>query len=364
MISSHVGTNSSTDGQPAAKGTGIPWGALLVLAVIGVVLYRAAAGGAGFDWARFGATLESLDPRFGALAILLIILSYVGRAVRWEVMIRPLGPTPSLWRLFVGTSIGFTAVVLLGRPGEFVRPWWIGRESRTTFSSQLAVWLFERIYDLLVVILFFGYGLVHLSGTAIVAKAGPELQFVFSSGGALALLAGSLCLLFIFALRFLNPRQREGLVSLVDRLPDKLAQRLRPLAGNFIAGAAACSDPKLQWLVLFYTAMEWLVIAGSVWAIFRAFPVSSALGVGDIVAFVGLVSFGSIVQLPGIGGGMQMAAIAVLTQLYGFGFEDATSLAIVIWITSAMLILPFGIAFALQEGLSLSSMRHLAEETR
>ena len=118
MISSHVSTNSSISPKPAKKGPGIPWVALALLGVIGYVLYRAAAGSQGFDWVRFRTTLQSMDPWYCALAILFIILSYFGRAVRWEVMIRPLGPTPSLWRLFVGTAIGFTAVVLLGRPGE------------------------------------------------------------------------------------------------------------------------------------------------------------------------------------------------------------------------------------------------------
>ena len=363
MISSHVGTISSNSPRPASNRPNIPWVALLVLVVIGVILYRATSGSQSFDWARFRATLASLDPKYFALAILFIILSYWGRALRWEIMIRPLGPTPSLWRLFVGTTIGFTAIVLLGRPGEFVRPWWIGRESKTPFSAQLAVWLFERIYDLLVVILFFGFGLIHLARTGIVSQAGPELRMVVSSGGTLALVAAGLCLVFIFALRFLNDRQRRNLVGLVEKLPPALATRLRPLAGNFLLGAAACCAPRLQWLVILYTVVEWLIIAACYWALFQAFPVTRALSLADIATVIGLVSFGAVVQLPGIGGGMQVAAIAVLTQLFGIRFEDAASLAIVLWLVSFTLIVPFGIAFALREGLSFTKLRHLEEES-
>ena len=363
MISSHVGTNSSKSSGPAATGPKIPWVALLVLLVVGYILYRAATGSQGFDWGRFSTTLRSLDPKFAALAILFIILSYFGRAIRWEIMIRPLGPTPSIWRLFVGTAIGFTAIVLLGRPGEFVRPWWIGRESKTAFSSQLAVWLFERIYDLLVVILFFGYGLIHLARSGVIAKAGPELQLVVSSGGTLALIGAGLCLVFIFALRFLNDAQRESLVGLVERLPESLASRLRPLAANFLVGAAACCDPRLQWLVIFYTFIEWVVIAGVYWALFQAFPVTRMLTAEDVIAVVGLVSFGAVVQLPGIGGGMQVAAIAVLTQLFGLGFEEASSLAILLWVISFTLIVPLGVTLALREGLSFTKLRDIEQET-
>ena len=362
MISSHVSTNSSISPKPAKKGPGIPWVALALLGVIGYVLYRAAAGSQGFDWVRFRSTLQSMDPWYCALAILFIILSYFGRAVRWEVMIRPLGPTPSLWRLFVGTAIGFTAVVLLGRPGEFVRPWWIARESRTSFASQLAVWLFERIYDLLIVILFFGFGLIHLASMGVVAKAGPELQMVVASGGTLALMGAGVCLVFIFALRFLSPAQRQGLVGLIDKLPAVAAKKLRPLAGSFFEGAAACCEGKLQWLVIFYTLVEWAIIACCYWALFQAFPVTRGLSWGDIATVVGLVSFGAVVQLPGIGGGMQVVAIAVLTQLFGLGLEDSTSIAIVMWVTSFMLIVPVGVYFALREGLSIGKLSNLSGE--
>lgn len=364
MISSHVGTISSTTPRPPSTTPRIPWVALLVVGIVGIILYRAATGSEGFDWNRFGTTLQSLDPKWAALAILFIILSYFGRAIRWEIMIRPLGPTPSLWRIFVGTLIGFTAIVLLGRPGEFVRPWWIGRESNTPFSAQLAIWLFERIYDLLVVILFFGYGLIHLAGSGIVSKAGPELRLVVSSGGTLALAGAALCLAFIFALRFLDDRQRQSLIGLVDRLPAPLAARLRPLAGNFLIGAAACCDPKLQWLVIFYTFLEWLVIAACYWALFQAFPVTRFLSVEDVITVVGLVSFGAVVQLPGIGGGMQVAAIAVLTQLFGLGLEEASSLAIILWVISFTLIVPIGIIFALREGLSFKILRQVEQESK
>lgn len=363
MISSHVGTISSIPPRPASGRSNIPWVALFVLLVIGLILYRASVGSQSFDWVRFRSTMASLDPNYFALAILFIILSYWGRAFRWEIMIRPLGPTPSLWRLFVGTTIGFTAIVLLGRPGEFVRPWWIGRESKTPFSAQLAVWLFERIYDLLVVILFFGFGLIHLAQTGIVSQAGPELRMVVSSGGTLALIGASFCLVFIFALRFLSEQQKQNLVGMVEKLPSGLAAKLRPLASNFLLGAAACCDPRLQGLVIVYTFIEWIIIAACYWAIFQAFPVTRALSVADVATVLGLVSFGAVVQLPGIGGGMQVAAVAVLTQLFGIRFEDAASIAIVLWMISFTLIVPFGIGFALREGLSFTKLRQLGEET-
>jgi uncharacterized membrane protein YbhN (UPF0104 family) len=363
MRSSRVEQISSDALPRQSKPARGPWVASLVLILIGFIVFRAAAGSDGFDWRLFAATPRSIDPGCTALAILFILLSYAGRVIRWEVMTRPLGPPPSLWRLFVGTAIGFTAIVLLGRPGEFVRPWWIARESQTPFSAQLAIWFFERIYDLLVVILFFGFGLTHLAGSGLVAKAGPELQAIVSSGGYAALAGAAVCLGFIFVLRFLDPSQIDALVGLLDRFPTSLASRLRPMARSFLDGAAACCTPGLQPLVFLYTFLEWVIIAACYWAIFQAFPFSRFLSLADIVTIVGLVSFGAIIQLPGIGGGFQVAAIAVLTQFFTISLEAATSLALVLWGISFTVIVPVGIFLALREGLSFKRLRSLDQET-
>ena len=45
------------------------------------------------------------------------------------------------------TVIGFTGLALLGRAGEFIRPYLIARRTDLSFSSQLAVWAVERIFD-------------------------------------------------------------------------------------------------------------------------------------------------------------------------------------------------------------------------
>ena len=52
------------------------------------------------------------------------------------------------------------------------------------------------------------------------------------------------------------------------------------------------------------------------------------LSLVDVLIFMGFVSFGSAVQIPGIGGGMQVVAVLVLTELFGVRLELATSFAI------------------------------------
>jgi hypothetical protein len=72
-------------------------------------------------------------------------------------MLRPIRPHASVAGLLSATMIGFTAIVLLGRAGELVRPYLIAQKERVPFPSQVAAWVLERIYDLLMVLVIFGF---------------------------------------------------------------------------------------------------------------------------------------------------------------------------------------------------------------
>jgi len=122
-------------------------GILAVLAAVAYVLYRWHRS--GFAWDKFVGVLSNVDWSWLSLALALILATYVGRALRWEIMLRPLTTKVHLWRIVVATCIGFTAVVLFGRAGEPVRPYLIARKAGVSFSSQVAAWVVERILDLL-----------------------------------------------------------------------------------------------------------------------------------------------------------------------------------------------------------------------
>src|SRR5438105_7172293 len=129
-------------------------GAILVL--VALYLLRSELRKRGFHWSVFVATLGQLDWRWLAASLVAALATYYGRALRWAVLLRPLRPHPNMWKLFSATVIGFTAVTLLGRPGEFVRPYLISVQERVPFSSQIAAWVLERIYDLLMALMIFG----------------------------------------------------------------------------------------------------------------------------------------------------------------------------------------------------------------
>ena len=180
-------------------------GILAILAAVLFVVYRWRHS--GFVWEKFVAVFTNVSWSWLALALALILATYVGRAMRWEIMLRPLSSQVQLWRLVVATCIGFTAVVLFGRAGEPVRPYLIARKEGVSFSSQVAVWLVERILDLLMVLLIFGIALTQISRSGI--RPGPHIRSALEAAGLLAGITGALSLALLLGLRSL-PREASG----------------------------------------------------------------------------------------------------------------------------------------------------------
>src|SRR5262249_21216451 len=79
--------------------------------------------------------------------VALVYADYFLRAVRWKILLRPVCPEAKSADLVAPTVIGFTGLALLGRPGEFIRPYLIARKQNLNMSSPLAVWTVQRIFD-------------------------------------------------------------------------------------------------------------------------------------------------------------------------------------------------------------------------
>lgn len=316
--------------------------------------------GAGFEWQALARSFVELDWRWLSASVALALSSYVVRALRWRVMLRPLRPGTSVRNLISATMIGFTAVTLVGRPGELVRPYLISRKENLPLSSQIAAWFLERIWDLLAFVVMFGYGLVHIGRSREVL--GPRFEVAIQAGGYVIAATGVICLIVLVVLNRYSAAMRTRLLDALAFLPEKHHRRADRLVTAFLDGAASTKSRSTVMLLLLYTVAEWLVIVLSIAFLFGAYPGTARLGVADLVTFTAFVSCGSLIQIPGIGGGVQIAAIVVLNELFRVPLELATGMAIMIWVISWIVVVPVGLALACREGLNWRQFKALERE--
>ena len=337
-----------------------PWASVAMIALLaaaGAWLVSHALRGRGFDWRVAASSLAHLRPGWLLMAIAGIYSTYWGRALRWAVFLRPMKPNPSMANLLTATVMGFTAITVFGRAGEFVRPYLIAIKEKVPLASQLAAWMLERIADLLMVLLLFGFALARVGPSA--EGAGPRLRWLLHEGGTfVALAAGGLLILLLFFRHLMSPAQR-----LLDRgfgfLPEKVRIALNRLVTAFARGVESTRSDAALLQILAYSVLEWALIVASYWCLVTSF-VGLNLTFVDVLVFMGFVALGASIQIPGIGGGIQVTAVAVLTELFGVRLEQATVFAFLIWILTFVAVVPAGLVLSMREGLEWHKLRLLS----
>ncbi len=262
--------------------------------------------------------------------------------------------------LFGATVIGFTAITLFGRPGEFVRPYLIARKEQVPVTSQLAAWVLERMFDLLMALLVFGFALSRIHSASV--RVGPNLTWVLAVGGRIVVLLSCTVLLVLLAMRHFAEPLRHWLLRVFRFLPERhflkaetLDYYIRTRRGVHAKRWRHAPGPPLLHCRVG-------TVRRCFWCVAQAYVGTINLTLVDVIIFMGFVSFGSIVQIPGIGGGAQVVSVLVLTELFGTKLELATSFAIFIWIISFVVIVPVGLIWALSEGLNWRKLRDLGQE--
>jgi uncharacterized membrane protein YbhN (UPF0104 family) len=313
-----------------------------------------------FDWRLAATGFARLRWQWLLLSLIAVFTTYYGRAMRWAVFLKPLKPQPSIRNLLSATIIGFTAITLFGRPGEFVRPYLIARKEGVPVTSQFAAWMLERLFDLLMALLLFGFALTRVQEAG--PNLGAKLDWVLVFGGRIAWITGAGALLVLLSMRHFAEPLRRRLPTMLHHLPQNSSTKIEKFVDACVQGVESTRSDVALLLVLVYSAAEWVLISACYWCLAQAFTGMISLSFVDVLVLMGFVSFGSVVQIPGVGGGIQVAAVLVLTELFHVRFELATDFAMLIWILTFVAIVPVGLLVALKEGLDWHSLRRIGRE--
>ena len=135
---------------------------------------------------------------------------------------------------------------------------------------------------------------------------------------------------------------------------------------GFVRGVQAIRDVRELLLAIFYSAVHWfLILLVYYWgthAFGNASPRMAELSLGEVMLVMAFSLVGSVVQLPAVGGGAQLASVLVYTKIFGVETEPATAAAVVLWLIGFAVVTLAGVPFLIQEGLSLGKLRELAHE--
>lgn len=331
----------------------------VVVAILGALVYLQFRAWQNFDWAKFLSQTGRVNKLHIFHGIALIYIAYVLRAVRWKIFLRPIKPEATSMQLVPPTLVGFTGLALLGRPGEFIRPYLIARRTNLPISSQIAVWAVERIFDI-------GAFAFLLVLAAFVATA-PRRLPMRNGFQEIALFLGALVVgLTIGAVAI--ARRGEAIAGWVERrFPTHFGQRIALRVREFRIGLDTIHGTWSLVQLIAVSVLMWAMIAVAYKEVTHSYGVRSLdIPQTQVLLLMAASMFGSMIQLPGVGGGSQLATITMLNRVFEVPPELAASCGIMLWLVTFMAIIPVGLLLAHNERLSLrklSEESHQAEES-
>lgn len=315
-------------------------------------------------WTLRGASLSDIareighaDPVLLAVTIGISLTGMAIRAVRWILLLRPVGHEVPFRSSFASIIIGFAANnVLPARVGEFARALTLARITSVSVAPAFATLVVERIFDAVVLV-----------GLLFASMAAPGFPIVGDVGGVspraaaatvavlMAAVGGALFLMVVTPAPFVR-----GATRMVRPLPPRAGEVIVRALQSFVAGLAVLRSGRLFALSFGLALLQWWFTAWSYLTALRAF------GIED-VPFSGGVFMQSLIALavavpssPGFFGPFEAAAKLGL-GLWAVPADKAISFAVGLHLSGFIPVTLMGFYYVARLNLSWSDVRHSDE---
>jgi glycosyltransferase 2 family protein len=337
---------------------------LLALLALGYLFYkfRNSITLEGFHWGMVAQSIRSARLFLLVLGLLSIYACFALRAVRWMRFSRAIGPT-SFWHVYTATLMGFTCSFLLGRAGEPIRPVLIAKKDSIPVPSMFGVYVLERVFDMAAAAIIAGSALLAFERRE-TGPGGPSSRIMAlgRTGGVLLFILLASAIAFLLYFRF------HGAEWLAKRLQKSTWRhewrgKIVVLLEGFSDGLQGIRTVNDLGAVIVYSAAHWfLVLLVYLW-IARAFtgePALAGMTLSGALVVLAFTLIGSAAQLPGVGGGAQLATFLVLTLIFGVEKEPAATVSIILWLITFAGCCLVGLPLLFMEGWSMGELRRMA----
>jgi hypothetical protein len=333
------------------------FGLIILVALVGLAIYGQRVH--PFDFHAFAEQFKRADWRHIGVGVGCIYLGFVFRAVRWALLLKPNKKVP-LFSLLGTQVIGFTGVALIGRVADLTRPYLVAKKTGLTVSTQLAVYIVERLFDGGAMALIF-------SSVILFAPAGalphPEIFKKFGYWGLAATLAGAL---FLAAIRLAGGVVASFFEKTIGVLSKKLAVAVGEKIRSFRTGLDTLRTPADFLMTLALSLGMWAVITLAYLETVHAFvaePSLASMTLAQGMVLMASSGLASVIQLPILGWFTQIGAVsAVLVKIFSVNPESATACAATLLAVTFLSVIPAGLIWAQIDHVSLRGVAEASEQ--
>ena len=267
--------------------------------------------------------IKEADLFWVGLSVLLGILAYISRAIRWNYLLKPLGYQPKLSNNLFIVLISYLTNLGIPRSGEILRATALATYEDVPFEKGFGTIVTERIIDVFMLLIIISTTL--LLQTEIIVEFLQNKGFNYNSI-LLLLIAG-----IIGALIF---------ILFIKRSSTKIAIKIKGFVKGLLDGVLSIFKMENKWAFVFHTLFIWACYIGMFWLI--KYTVSETVGLTISQLLVAFVAGAFAMTTTNGGIGLYPIAVSKALAIFGISAVSGDAFGWILWISQTLVIVVFG----------------------
>jgi glycosyltransferase 2 family protein len=227
---------------------------------------------------------------------IVLFLSHYIRALRWRLLIEPLGFKPTKANTFFAVMIGYLANQALPRLGEVLKCTVLARYEKVPADKLVGTIILERLIDAISLLIVFAITLImqpglygQLMDKVFNGTAGEENKNI--SGNVVMLIMLGIAILAVAAWMFIKKKSLKDLGAIIKRIGQRIWE-----------GISAIQHLKKRKVFILYTILIWSLYLFGGYIGFYGMRETEHYGINEAFTVLSAGSVGMIITPGGIGG--------------------------------------------------------------
>jgi len=265
---------------------------------------------------------------------IIISASHVSRAMRWRLLMKPMGYNPGLLNTFFAVMVGYLANLAFPRLGEVLKCTILARYEKVPADKLVGTILVERVVDVLCLLVVFAIT-IFTQYDLIGQFAKETIRDNFLAGGIKALLIKigilvTVLVMLYFLARYIFRRfSHKGFIL-----------RIKSMFEGVKAGLTSVGKMKDKWAFIFHSVFIWCCYVGGTYLGFLATAGTDHLPFMVAFPVLAFASIGMIITPGGIGAYPKFVQSVLV--LYGVNKGIAYANGTLQWMAQCVIILVVG----------------------
>ena len=272
--------------------------------------------------------------------LLLLLLSHYLRAVRWRILMEPMGYKPGMFNTFSAVMIGYLVNAGVPRLGEVVKCTILSKYEKVRADKLVGTIVMERAVDSVSLLVVFALALL-FQGKFI----GNYVKESFS--GLLTNNTGETSTFKIILVAVIFIIVLAGLIYIFKKFNhNSIVIKIRTIIKGIIHGLSSIRHIKQKGWFIFHSIAIWMLYLASTTLGMYALQETAHLGIGGGLTTLAVGSVGMILTPGGIGA--YPLLVARLMGLYGLDENTiGNALGWLLWSVQTVIVLAAGIILSL-----------------